>query len=46
MVATAEPKILGANPSPQLLRDVVAGLRDDNQITLLLLVAMAEGLSQ
>ena len=39
-------KFLGANPSPQLLRDVVAGLRDDNEITLLRLVAMAKGLSQ
>ena len=42
----ASRKFLGANPSPQLLRDVVTALRDDNEITLSRLVGMAKGLGQ
>jgi catechol 2,3-dioxygenase-like lactoylglutathione lyase family enzyme len=39
-------KFLGANLSPRLVRDVVAALRADNEITLSRLVAMSRGLSQ
>jgi hypothetical protein len=40
-------KFLDANPSPRLVRDVIAALRDDdNDITLSRLVGMAKGLGQ
>jgi hypothetical protein len=39
-------EFLGAKPSLRLVRDVVAGLRDDNEITLSRLSGMANGLRQ
>jgi catechol 2,3-dioxygenase-like lactoylglutathione lyase family enzyme len=38
-------KFLGANLSPKLVRDVIAGLREPNELTLSRLVAMAKGLN-
>jgi hypothetical protein len=39
-------EFLGAKPSVQLFREVVAGLRGDNEITLPRLVGLAKGLRQ
>jgi hypothetical protein len=39
-------EFLGAKPSVQLVRDVVAGLRGDNEITLSRLIGMVKGLRQ
>jgi catechol 2,3-dioxygenase-like lactoylglutathione lyase family enzyme len=39
-------EFLGAKPSLQLVREVVAGLRGDNEITLSRLAGMAKGLRQ
>jgi catechol 2,3-dioxygenase-like lactoylglutathione lyase family enzyme len=39
-------EFLGAKPSPRLIRDVVAGLRGDNEITPSRLVGMLTGLRQ
>jgi catechol 2,3-dioxygenase-like lactoylglutathione lyase family enzyme len=39
-------KVLGANPSPKLIRDVINALRHDNEVNLSRLVAMAKGMSQ
>jgi hypothetical protein len=39
-------EFLGAKPSVQLVRDVVAGLRGDNEITVSRLVGMVKGLRQ
>jgi hypothetical protein len=39
-------EFLGAKPSLQLVRDTVAGLRGDNEITLSRLIGMLKGLRQ
>jgi hypothetical protein len=37
------PEFMGAKPSPQLVRNVVSGLRGDNDYTLPKLAAMVKG---
>ena len=41
-----DKKFLGAKPSPQLVREVITALREDNEIDLSRLVGMAKGMNQ